>query len=42
MEVNNATQETLGMPRIGDKAPNFIAQTTKGVIEFSDFAKDKW
>ncbi|MFC4097234.1 peroxiredoxin [Euzebyella saccharophila] len=42
MEVNSATQKTLGMPRIGDKAPNFKAQTTKGEIEFSDFAKDKW
>jgi len=30
------------MPRIGDKAPNFKAQTTKGPIEFENFAKDKW
>lgn len=30
------------MPRIGDKAPDFEAVTTKGKIKFSDFAKDKW
>lgn len=35
---NNVTQ----MPRIGDLAPDFEAVTTKGVIKFSDFAKDKW
>ena len=30
------------MPRIGDIAPDFKAVTTKGVIQFSDFAKDQW
>ncbi len=30
------------MPRIGDKAPDFTAVTTKGQIKFSEFAKDKW
>lgn len=30
------------MPRIGDIAPDFEANTTKGKIKFSDFAKDKW
>lgn len=30
------------MPRIGDKAPDFEAITTKGKIQFSDFAKDQW
>ncbi len=30
------------MPRIGDMAPDFMAVTTKGTIQFSDFAKDKW
>ncbi|WP_194850380.1 peroxiredoxin [Nonlabens antarcticus] len=30
------------MPRIGDNAPNFKAKTTKGAIQFSDFAPDKW
>ncbi len=37
------TTETIyAMPRIGDKAPDFTAKTTKGVIKFSDFAKGKW
>ena len=35
-------QVTTAMPRIGDSAPDFVAQTTKGKIKFSDFAKDKW
>ena len=35
---NDVTQ----MPRIGDMAPDFEAMTTKGMIKFSDFAKDKW
>ena len=30
------------MPRIGDRAPDFSATTTKGPIQFSTFAKDKW
>lgn len=30
------------MPRIGDLAPDFTAVTTKGKIQLSDFAKDKW
>jgi peroxiredoxin (alkyl hydroperoxide reductase subunit C) len=30
------------MPRIGDLAPDFKATTTKGNIQFSDYAKDKW
>jgi len=33
---------THAMPRIGDKAPDFEAVTTKGKIKFSDYAKDKW
>lgn len=33
---------TITMPRIGDKAPDFSAVTTKGVIRFSDYAKDGW
>ena len=32
----------INMPRIGDQAPNFKAQTTKGPIELENFAKDKW
>ncbi len=30
------------MPKIGDIAPDFEANTTRGKIKFSDFAKDKW
>ncbi len=40
METNETT--TTFMPRIGDKAPNFKAKTTKGDIELHDFALDKW
>ncbi|HRY31453.1 MAG TPA: peroxiredoxin [Bacteroidales bacterium] len=36
-------QETMiSMPRIGDVAPDFKAMTTKGMVQFSEFAKDKW
>lgn len=30
------------MPRIGDKAPEFEANTTHGKINFEDWRKDKW
>ncbi len=40
METTNI--ETNVMPRIGDKAPNFEAITTKGKIKLSDYANDKW
>ena len=30
------------MPRIGDKAPDFEANTTHGPLKFSEFAKDHW
>ena len=33
---------TLTMPRIGDKAPDFKANTTWGPIQFSEFIKDSW
>ena len=36
------TQEMYSMPRIGDTAPDFEAVTTKGPIQMSEFAKDKW
>lgn len=39
---HNNTQSYYAMPRIGDKAPDFEAITTKGKIQFSDFAKDQW
>ncbi|MEO8413116.1 MAG: peroxiredoxin [Ginsengibacter sp.] len=31
-----------GMPRIGDKAPDFEAITTIGNLKFSDYNKDSW
>lgn len=30
------------MPRIGDKAPDFLASTTHGPLQFSEYAKDNW
>jgi peroxiredoxin (alkyl hydroperoxide reductase subunit C) len=33
---------TTGIPRIGDSAPDFKAQTTLGEITFSDWQKDSW
>jgi len=30
------------MPRIGDQAPDFEANTTHGVLRFSDYIKDHW
>jgi peroxiredoxin 2/4 len=30
------------MPRIGDKAPDFEANTTHGPLQFSAYAKDSW
>ncbi|HZN61987.1 MAG TPA: peroxiredoxin [Planctomycetota bacterium] len=30
------------LPRIGDKAPDFTAQTTHGEIKFSDWREGKW
>ena len=38
---NNGLQVTT-MPRIGDQAPDFKAVTTKGTLQLSDYAKDKW
>tara|TARA_R110002124_G_scaffold87407_1_gene225148 strand:- start:188896 stop:189552 length:657 start_codon:yes stop_codon:yes gene_type:complete len=35
-------KEINSIPRIGDHAPDFKATTTKGEIQLSDFAKDKW
>lgn len=38
MEEQNVTQ----MPRIGDQAPDFKANTTYGPIQFSEYNKDSW
>ena len=35
-------EQIISMPRIGDKAPDFEAVTTKGNIKFSEFANEKW
>jgi peroxiredoxin 2/4 len=33
---------TSSIPRIGDLAPDFDAQTTQGQLKFSDWQKDSW
>lgn len=40
--MESLLERTYTMPRIGDKAPDFKAMTTKGPLQFSEFAKDKW
>ena len=35
-------QTVTTMPRIGDMAPDFKANTTYGPIQFSEFIKDSW
>ena len=35
-------QKTTSMPRIGDMAPDFKANTTYGPIQFSEYIKDSW
>lgn len=44
MENNeqNLAQEQFAMPRIGDKAPSFKANTTQGPINFPEDYKGKW
>jgi peroxiredoxin (alkyl hydroperoxide reductase subunit C) len=34
--------EVISMPRIGDKAPSFSAETTQGTIHFPEDYKGKW
>lgn len=41
-ETKERQEETYTMPRIGDKAPDFEAVTTKGKIKMSEFAQGKW
>ncbi len=36
------TTTITGMPRIGDKAPDFEAVTTTGKLKFSDYNKGSW
>lgn len=35
-------ENTLSMPRIGDKAPSFTAKTTQGIINFPEDFSGKW
>jgi len=35
-------QKVTQMPRIGDMAPDFKANTTHGPIQFSEYIKDSW
>lgn len=35
-------QQISGIPRLGDTAPNFTAQTTKGSLEFREFNAESW
>lgn len=35
-------ENTLSMPRIGDKAPSFTAKTTQGIINFPEDFSEKW
>ncbi len=39
---NTLEDKQVQMPRIGDKAPDFTAKTTKGDIKLSEFAQEKW
>lgn len=41
-EMNENTTPQITMPRIGDPAPDFTADTTTGKITFSDYIKDSW
>jgi peroxiredoxin (alkyl hydroperoxide reductase subunit C) len=36
------TESITGIPRIGDIAPDFSANTTEGPIKFSEWQGDKW
>ena len=38
----NQVQETISLPRIGDKTPEFKAITTQGEINFPVNYKGKW
>ncbi|MGB3799787.1 MAG: peroxiredoxin [Lewinella sp.] len=40
--LQDQASEVIGIPRIGDKAPEFKAVTTQGEINFPDKYKGKW
>jgi len=41
-QINETEAPEVTMPRIGDQAPDFTADTTTGKIEFSEYIKDSW
>lgn len=42
MIMEETKQEVYAMPRIGDPAPEFTAETTQGIINFPGDYKGKW
>jgi len=40
--MSEATGQIPSLPRIGDEAPDFVAQTTQGEIKFSEWQDGKW
>jgi peroxiredoxin (alkyl hydroperoxide reductase subunit C) len=42
MEILNAPETAVTLPRIGDKAPDFTAPTTHGEITFSQWKGSDW
>jgi peroxiredoxin (alkyl hydroperoxide reductase subunit C) len=40
--MEDQTMKVNPMPRIGDKAPDFTANTTHGNLKFSEYAKGSW
>lgn len=40
--LEKVEKEVYTMPRIGDRAPDFEAMTTKGPIRLSEYGKGKW
>jgi len=40
--MTTTTEQPVGMPRIGDTAPNFHAVTTQGEIDFHQWKGDSW
>lgn len=40
--MDQATTQTVSMPRIGEKAPSFKAETTQGVINFPEQYAGSW
>ena len=42
MSEAGESPKTIGIPRIGDAAPDFVAVTTQGEIQFSTWQGDSW